>query len=76
MATITSVAVSGLNDAISRATTAAQNIATASTAGGGGSDAIDSNLIDLQQASISYAADAKVISTANKLQKTLIDTIA
>ncbi len=67
-----SIAVNGINSAVSRATQSASNIANASLTGKN----IDGDLINLRTTSTDVAANVAVIKTAEKNQKALLDIIA
>jgi flagellar hook protein FlgE len=64
-----SIAVNGLNQAVSHATQSAGNIANASLTGTN----VDGDLVNLSVAKTDYAANATVIKTEEKMQKALLD---
>ena len=64
-----SIAVNGLNNAVSRVTQSASNIVNASSTGKN----LDSDLVDLKTDSTNYAANAAVIKAVEKDNKALLD---
>ncbi len=64
-----SIAANGINQAVSRATQSAANIANASLTGNN----IDTDVINLSVASTDVATNAAVIRAAEKNQKALLD---
>jgi flagellar basal body rod protein FlgC len=79
MSGITNIAVNGLNNAGQRAFVAANNIVNASSTPTPQSIAdpstrdVATNIVNLNEAGLSYSANALVIKTAQKLDKALID---
>ncbi len=69
MSSALSIAVSGLTNAVSRATQAASNIANASLTGGN----VDQDLVRTSVASTDYSANAFVIKEEQKREKALLD---
>ena len=67
-----SIAVGGINQAISRAAQAANTIATASSTG----QNVDGALVAVKSASVDVATNAAVIKTEHKMQKALLDILA
>jgi len=62
-------AVTGLYQAVARATQSANNIANASLTGKN----VDEDLVKLSMAKTDYAANAVTIKTEQKMQKALLD---
>lgn len=82
------IAVGGLNKSLASVTQRTANVVNASltinsspekstvpTENGDATD-LTTNLVGIKVDSVTYAANAKVISIAQKMQKTLLDTIA
>ncbi len=68
MTAILNVALSGLSKATGQAANALSNIVNASS-----TKSIDSSLVALQESKIDYQANAAVIKTAEKTEKSLLD---
>jgi len=69
MSSALSIAVNGINAAVSRATQSASNIVNASSTGTN----LDSDLVNVKVASTDVAANAAVIRATEKEQKALLD---
>ncbi len=69
MSNALSIAANGINQAVSRATQSAVNIVNASSTGKN----IDGDLINIQSDKTSVAANATVIRSEEKMQKSLLD---
>gem|GEM_PF-2928623 len=69
MSSSLSTTVTGLYQTVSRATQSADNIANASLTGKN----VDGDLVNLKTDSATYAAEADVVKTEEKMQKSLLD---
>jgi flagellar hook protein FlgE len=69
MSTVFSTAVSGINNAVARASQSANNIANASLTGKN----LDRDLVNVKLARNDVAVNATVIKAEHKMQKALID---
>jgi len=68
MSVVLNLALSGLSAATTQAAKASSNIVNASS-----TDSIDTSLVSLDVAKVNFGANADVIKTDEKMQKSLLD---